>query len=145
MCGRTRQRRWIECGWRKDKAREIRWARSVHRQRPQDHPLLRPQAIGLQTPPQPRLVQTGTCDLDADERRAIRVAVLLQKIRRNRENDDLDNLLDIMEMYESKGETYDPSEDGFVFSQTQINSRIRARNRERLAEEAFDHLHGDTD
>jgi hypothetical protein len=69
----------------------------------------------------------------------------LQKIRRNRENDDLDNLLDIMEMYESKGETYDPSEDGFVFSQTQINSRIRARNRERLAEEAFDHLHGDTD
>jgi DNA-binding TFAR19-related protein (PDSD5 family) len=67
----------------------------------------------------------------------------LQKIRRNRENDDLDNLLDIMEMYESKGETYEPSEDGFVFSQTQINSRIRARNRERLAEEAFAHLHGD--
>jgi hypothetical protein len=68
----------------------------------------------------------------------------LQKIRRSHENDDLDNLLDIMEMYESKGETYEPSEDGFVFSQTQINSKIRARNRERLVEEAFAHLHGDT-
>jgi hypothetical protein len=37
-----------------------------------------------------------------------------------------------MEMYESKGETYSPSEDGFVFSESQIKSRRRVRNRERL-------------
>ena len=41
----------------------------------------------------------------------------LQKIRLTNEKNDLDNLLDIMEVYESKGETYRPSDDGFVFSQ----------------------------
>jgi hypothetical protein len=41
-----------------------------------------------------------------------------------------------MEIYESKGETYSPSDDGFVFSQAQINARIRARNRHRLVLEA---------
>jgi hypothetical protein len=56
----------------------------------------------------------------------------LQKIRHAHEKNDLDNLLDIMEIYESKGETYSPSDDGFVFSQAQINARIRARNRYRL-------------
>jgi hypothetical protein len=65
----------------------------------------------------------------------------LQKTRRAKENRDLDNLLDIMEMYEEKGETYDPSGDGFVFSQTQINETILTRNRERLIDEAFDHHH----
>ena len=64
----------------------------------------------------------------------------LQKTRRAQENSDLDNMLDIVEMYESKGETYRPSEDGFVFSQTQIDERVRARNRERLTDEAFDYL-----
>jgi hypothetical protein len=44
--------------------------------------------------------------------------------------------LDIMEMYESKGQTYRPSDDVFVFSQAQINARIRARNRYRLVLEA---------
>jgi ABC-type transporter Mla subunit MlaD len=67
----------------------------------------------------------------------------LQKTRRDQEKHDLDNLLDIMEMYESKGETYDPSEDGFVFSESQINERILARNRDRLTDEAWDHHHND--
>ncbi len=62
----------------------------------------------------------------------------LQEIRRAKENSDLNDLLDIMEMYESKGETYEPSEDGFVFSQTQINRAILTRNRERLLEEAYE-------
>jgi len=31
-----------------------------------------------------------------------------------------DNLLDIIEMYEDKGETYDLSADGFVFSEPRI-------------------------
>jgi len=62
----------------------------------------------------------------------------LQKTRQTKEKYDLDNLLDIMEMYESKGETYCPSDDGFVFSQTQINRAILTRNRERLVREACD-------
>jgi hypothetical protein len=63
----------------------------------------------------------------------------LQKARRGQEEHDLDNLLDIIEMYEGKGETYDPSADGFVFSETQINQSILRRNRERLTDEAFDY------
>ncbi len=63
----------------------------------------------------------------------------LQKIRCSQEKQGLDDLLDIMEMYESKGETYNPSEDGFVFSESQINDSIRARNRERLIEETYEH------
>ena len=63
----------------------------------------------------------------------------LQKARLAREKYDVDNLLDIMEMYEAKGETYLPSaDDGFVFTQTQINAAIRTRNRERLIEEALE-------
>jgi len=61
----------------------------------------------------------------------------LQKIRRAKEESDLYDLLNIMEMVESTGETYDPSEDGFVFSQPQIEAAIRARNRKNRALEAF--------
>ena len=63
----------------------------------------------------------------------------LQKIRRAQENQDLSSLLDIMEMYESKGEAYRPSDDGFVFSDRQIEAAIRARNRENLASKAYEH------
>jgi hypothetical protein len=63
----------------------------------------------------------------------------LQKTRKAQEKHDLNDLLDIMEMHESKGETYDPSADGFVFSEQQIEESIRTRNRERLAEEAYEH------
>jgi hypothetical protein len=62
----------------------------------------------------------------------------LQKTRRAKEEQDLDALLDITEMYEEKGETYDGSEDGFVFSEVQINEAIRRRNRERLLEETYE-------
>jgi hypothetical protein len=61
----------------------------------------------------------------------------LQEIRLAKEESDLSDLLDIMEMVESTGETYDPSADGFVFSQPQIDAAIRARRRKRLALEAF--------
>ncbi len=66
----------------------------------------------------------------------------LQKTRLEKEKRDLDDLLDIVEMYESKGETYDPSEDGFVFSEQQINNAILRRNRERLTDEALEHENG---
>jgi len=63
----------------------------------------------------------------------------LQKTRRAVEKQELDSVVDIIEMVESTGETYDPSADGFVFSEQQIEESIRTRNRERLAEEAYEH------
>jgi hypothetical protein len=63
----------------------------------------------------------------------------LQKTRHTQKERSLNRLLDIVEMYKSKGETYRPSDDGFVFSQTQINLGLRARNHKRLMEEACDY------
>lgn len=63
----------------------------------------------------------------------------LQQTRRAKEKRDLDNLVDIIKMYKSKGETYDPSANGFVFSQHQINAAIHARNREFLVAKAYKH------
>ena len=63
----------------------------------------------------------------------------LQKIRQTKEKHDLNGLLDIMEMCAAKGEPYRPSDDGFVFSEQQINESIRARHRQSVAEEAFEH------
>jgi cysteinyl-tRNA synthetase len=60
----------------------------------------------------------------------------LQQTRVSREDQELDEYLDVVEMFERKGEAYDPTADGFVFSQSQINRAILARNRERLFEEA---------
>ncbi len=51
----------------------------------------------------------------------------LQQTRRTEEKQALDNVLDIMELYKSKGEPYHPSEDGFVFSEAQINQAARTR------------------
>jgi cysteinyl-tRNA synthetase len=63
----------------------------------------------------------------------------LEETRRTQEKHDLNSLIDIMEMVESTGETYDPSADGFVFSDQQIADRISARRREHLALEAYEH------
>jgi hypothetical protein len=63
----------------------------------------------------------------------------LQKTRRAQEKSDLSDLLDIIEMHESTGEIYDPSADGFVFSEQQINESRRARNRENLIMEAYEY------
>jgi hypothetical protein len=59
----------------------------------------------------------------------------LQKTRRSQEQQDLDRCLDLMELHEEKGQTYSPSEDGFVFSEAQIHRAIRARRRDRLLDE----------
>jgi hypothetical protein len=61
----------------------------------------------------------------------------LQKVRRTQEDSDLVGLLDIMEMCEAKGEPYRPSDDGFVFSKSQIDAAQRARNRQRRIDEAY--------
>jgi hypothetical protein len=42
-------------------------------------------------------------------------------------------------MYENKGETYGPSQDGFVFSEPQIAAARSARKREFLIDEARAH------
>jgi hypothetical protein len=61
----------------------------------------------------------------------------LQKLRRDREEQELENLLDVIEMYQCKGETFDHSAHGFVFSDPQILAGIRARNRESLIAKAY--------
>jgi hypothetical protein len=60
----------------------------------------------------------------------------LQKIRKAQEQSDLNDLLDIMEMYKSKGQTYTPATDGFVFTKPQIDLAIQARNRARRVKQA---------
>ena len=60
----------------------------------------------------------------------------LQKTRLDQEKDDLEDLLAIQDMYESRGETYDHSEDGFVFSEDEIHAAIRTRNREIRTDQA---------
>jgi hypothetical protein len=60
----------------------------------------------------------------------------LQKSRESHENYELDSLLEIMEMFESKGEPYNPPDDGFVFSEARINERMHARDRQNLLYQA---------
>jgi hypothetical protein len=63
----------------------------------------------------------------------------LQQTRRAQEKQDLNDLIDILKMYEDKAIPYDPTEDGFVFSQDQIDEGILARNREELIDDAYEH------
>ena len=63
----------------------------------------------------------------------------LQKPRQSQEEAELDDLLDIIEMFDEKEEPYNPSDDGFVFSQTEIDAAMQARTRKNLAEEAYDY------
>jgi len=60
----------------------------------------------------------------------------LQSHRKALEEANMELLLDIMDMYERKGETYDPSEDGFVFTEDQLDQARMARNRNILIQEA---------
>jgi hypothetical protein len=61
----------------------------------------------------------------------------LQQTRQAQQQQDLDTVLDIMEVCESKGETYNPSEDGFVFSPAQIACALRLRNRKRVVDKVL--------
>jgi hypothetical protein len=63
----------------------------------------------------------------------------LQQTRRAQEKKALNDLLDVLEMHEAKGESYNPSADGFVFSEQQIAESLQARNRERLIDQAWKH------
>jgi hypothetical protein len=61
----------------------------------------------------------------------------LQRVRKEKETRELNDLLDIKEMYKSKGQPFNPAEVGFVFSDQQIRAHAQSRTREKLAEEAF--------
>jgi hypothetical protein len=61
----------------------------------------------------------------------------VQKTRRDQEAQEMENLLDVIEMYQCKGEKFDPSSHGFVFSDPEISQGIRARNRATLIERAY--------
>ncbi len=63
----------------------------------------------------------------------------LQNARQTREQAELDDLLDVMEMHTDKGVAFDPSEHGFVFLESQVTESKRRRNREHLIEEAYQH------
>ncbi len=74
------------------------------------------------------------------ERTVIRLRDL-QKSRRALQEQQLDDVLNIMEMVDSKGETYDPAADGFVFSEAQIEESVNARYRNSLAAQAQDFIY----
>jgi hypothetical protein len=61
----------------------------------------------------------------------------LQQVRHAQEKKDLNHLLDIMQMYKSKGQPYDPASDGFVFSAPQIAAARRLKNRDRHIMQAY--------
>ena len=61
----------------------------------------------------------------------------LQKARLAAENDQLNDLVDIIEMYEYEGKTYNPSHDGFVFTDQEIARAIQSRTRGKLARQAY--------
>jgi hypothetical protein len=65
----------------------------------------------------------------------------LQSDRQSEEEQELDELLDVMEMFEGKEEPYSPSDDGFVFSQDEIDAASQARIRKNLASEAWTYRH----
>jgi len=60
----------------------------------------------------------------------------LQKSRRAQEQQDLDRCLDLIELHKEKGQTYNPREDGFVFTEAQIHQATQSRRRDRLIKEA---------
>ena len=53
----------------------------------------------------------------------------LQQIRKEQEKIDLDHLIDLMQMHRDKGTPYNPADDGFVFTESQIALRTRERLR----------------
>ena len=65
----------------------------------------------------------------------------LQQLRQEKEEADLRELVDILEMCESRGETYKPTDHGFVFSKEQIVAARRLHHRRKSARQAAPH-HG---
>ena len=54
----------------------------------------------------------------------------LQKARRWKEDRELEKFLQVLDMYEEKGQPYNPADDGFVFTEAEIAQARQARTRE---------------
>jgi ATP-dependent Clp protease ATP-binding subunit ClpA len=61
----------------------------------------------------------------------------IQETRLAAEKDQLNDLVNIIKMHESKGKTYNPSSDGFVFTEHEIARAIQSRTRRNLASQAL--------
>jgi hypothetical protein len=64
----------------------------------------------------------------------------IQTQRRDTEEQQLSDLLDVIEMQQTKEEPFDPEEYGFVFSEDQIATASQSRARQNLIDDAFDFL-----
>ena len=64
----------------------------------------------------------------------------LQTQRRAEEAHDLNQALDLLETAQNKGESYNPSADGFVFSKSELDRALSLRNRARRAKTASTQL-----
>jgi hypothetical protein len=60
----------------------------------------------------------------------------LQKIRMERETQEMAEFMDIYKLHQGTGEPYEPSDYGFVFSTGQMNQAICLRSRERALQQA---------
>jgi hypothetical protein len=63
----------------------------------------------------------------------------LQQIRQDQEKRDLDSLVDVIQLHKDKKIPYNPSDDGFVFTESQILAAQHSRNRDRLIKTALMH------
>ncbi len=74
--------------------------------------------------------------------------LLLKEVQTPRLEDrerDLERAANLVQMHEDKDEPYDPSEDGFVFSNSAVQSFLSIRYRNLRATLAWDYLHRDED
>jgi hypothetical protein len=73
---------------------------------------------------------------------------LLRKLQAERQTErdyTLDQAANLVEMHEIEGEPYDPAEDGFVFSNDEIEAAIHVRNRTERAAQAASYLYNEED
>jgi hypothetical protein len=61
----------------------------------------------------------------------------IQQLRRDQETQAMNQALDLIEMAQKTGHTYDPTTDGFVFSKQEIDQAHRLRNRDHRARKAL--------
>jgi len=61
----------------------------------------------------------------------------IQAERREKENDQMEDAARILQLHQAEGTLYNPAEDGFVFSNAEIETSIRRTHRLREANDAY--------
>jgi hypothetical protein len=61
----------------------------------------------------------------------------IQAERREKENDQMEKATRILQLHQAEGTPYNPAEDGFVFSNDEIETSIRRTHRLREANHAY--------